>query len=128
MASRVQRLRKLLEVQNQMKALHELRHAAHLAEAVAAATEAEELAKRFDDSDSLSALFPEVYNRRIGQALAREQASRELAAREIHHIATASARVTVIEKAYRAALALERRTEEERDAIELVTMASARRQ
>lgn len=127
MASRAQRLGKLLEVQRQMKALHEMRHATHLADAIAAAREAEEVAKRFDESNSLSALFPEVYHRRISQALAREEASRALAEQEIRNIAIAFARLDVVEKDYRAALALERRMAEEREAVEMVAMIGARR-
>lgn len=128
MASRAQRLGKLLEVQRQMKALHELRQATHLADALAAAREAEELVKRFDQAGSLSALFPEVYHRHIGLALARERESRERAAEELRNVAKASARVNVIEKDYRDAAAAEERAIEEREAIEMVTIRSARGQ
>ena len=43
--------------------------------------EAADMVERFDADDSLSALFPEVYHRRIGSALAREDANRKLATR-----------------------------------------------
>ena len=76
MTTRVERLKKLLTLQEQLKAMHELRHAGFVAEAVAAKNEAAELVDRFNSEESMSALFPEVYHRRIGSALSREDATR----------------------------------------------------
>ncbi len=77
MTTRVERLKKLLTLQEQLKAMHELRHAGFIAEAVAAKKEAAELVDRFNAEESMSALFPEVYHRRIGSALSREDAEQE---------------------------------------------------
>ena len=71
MVTRVQRLKKLLAVQEQLKALHETRHAGHLAEAAAAAREAVEIGERADAEDSLSNLFPDLYSRSIANAVAQ---------------------------------------------------------
>ena len=76
MATRKERLKKLVSVQEQLKALHEMRHAGFLAEASSAESEAAELRERFDAEGSLSALFPEIYHRRIDQALMRAATER----------------------------------------------------
>lgn len=120
-ATRANRLKKLLAVQEQLKALHETRHAGHLAEAQAAAEEALQIARRFDADDSLSALFPDLYNRRIANALERERTSRAEAAAELQKIATATARVNLVERDYRTARLQMERAAGDRDRLELVT-------
>ncbi len=77
MTTRQQRLKKLVAVQEQLKALHETRRATLLAEAHAAEAEAHALAQRFDEPNSLSGLFPDLYNRRIAGA---DDAARALGA------------------------------------------------
>jgi hypothetical protein len=72
MASRTERLKKLVEVQEQLKAFHEMRRATALAEAAAAGREAAELAARFDAPDSLTDLFPDLYARGVERALRRQ--------------------------------------------------------
>ena len=101
MTTRRERLKKLVAVQEQLKALHETRHAGLLANAAAAAREAEELAERVDAAESMSSLFPELYHRRIDRALARETENRGLAREEADRVATATARTNMVERAYR---------------------------
>jgi hypothetical protein len=84
MATRKERLKKLASVQEQLKAFHEMRYASFRAQAGAAETEAEELRTSFDRQDAMSALFPEIYHRRIERALER-------AARNFHLAATGEA-------------------------------------
>ncbi|RWX58286.1 hypothetical protein EN780_37260, partial [Mesorhizobium sp. M4B.F.Ca.ET.089.01.1.1] len=65
MTTRKERLRKLVKVQEQLKALHETRHATFVAAAGAAEAEARELVEHFDADQSLAGLFPDLYHRRI---------------------------------------------------------------
>lgn len=116
--SRVDRLRKLLDVQEKMKALHETRHATHLAAAAAAEREAAEIAARFDAPDSLSALFPEVYNKRITDALTRKDESLRLAREEAAHLATATARTNRIEGHFQVARRGEDRIRDDRERLD----------
>ena len=101
MATRKERLKKLVSVQEQLKALHEMRRAGFLAEASSAESEAAELRERFDAEGSLSALFPEIYHRRIDQALMRAASNLDLASEEAGRVATATARTKMVERAYR---------------------------
>ncbi|TIW44352.1 MAG: hypothetical protein E5V61_17905, partial [Mesorhizobium sp.] len=100
MTTRKERLRKLVKVQEQLKALHETRHATFLAQAGAAETEARELVEHFDADQSLAGQFPDLYHRRIANALVRQQASLESARQEATLIATATARTNMVERAY----------------------------
>jgi hypothetical protein len=120
MATRKERLRKLVEVQEQLKALHETRRAGFLAEAAAADEEARAIAERFDAPDSLAALFPDLYHNRIAGALARRDASVEAARREAGLIATATARTNMVERAYRTARREDERQRGDRERLELI--------
>ena len=123
MATRIQRLKKLLAVQEQLKALHETRHAGHLADAVAAAREAAEIGERVDAEGSLSSLFPDLYSRGIANAVAREQQSRALAAEEMRQIAKATARTSLVERNYRNAQRQDEREKGDRERLEAVSIA-----
>ncbi|TIW86588.1 MAG: hypothetical protein E5V59_28490, partial [Mesorhizobium sp.] len=101
MSTRKDRLKKLVKVQEQLKALHETRHATFLAAAGAAETEAKELVGHFDQSGSLSALFPDLYHRRIAQAVVRQEANLAYAKQEASLIAAATARTNMVERAYK---------------------------
>jgi len=125
MASRVDRLKKLLTVQHQLKALHETRHATHLAAAQAAAREAEEIAQRFDAEGSLSALFPDLYNKRITSALDRERASRADAEAELQKVAMATARVNLVDRNFQEAQRQAERETADRERLELVSLRTA---
>lgn len=120
MATRKERLRKLVEVQEQLKALHETRHAGFLAEAAAADEEAKALAERFDAPDSLGVLFPELYHNRIAGALARRDTKLADARREAALIATATARTNMVERAYKTARREDERQRGDRERLELI--------
>ncbi len=122
MAGRVQRLKKLLAVQEQLQALHETRHAGHLADAAAALREAMEIGERADAPDSLSNLFPDLYSRGIANAVARENQSRALAAEEMRLIARATARTNLVERNYRDARRHEEREKGDRERLEAVSI------
>ncbi|MCO5080201.1 MAG: hypothetical protein M9955_00940 [Rhizobiaceae bacterium] len=122
MATRVQRLKKLLAVQEQLKALHETRHAGHLAEAATAAREAVEIGERADAEDSLSNLFPDLYSRSIANAVAREERSRALASEEMRQIARATARTNLVERNYRDARRQDEREKGDRERLEAVSI------
>jgi hypothetical protein len=118
--TRVQRLKKLLTLQEQLKALHELRHAGFLAEALTAKKEAVEIVERFNADDSMSALFPEVYHRRIGSALAREETNAKLATGEAAKVATATARTNMVERSWREARAADERERGDKERLEII--------
>lgn len=101
---RKRRLAKLVKLENRLKAFHETRHAGHLAEANRAGEEAKAIGDRFNDPNSLSALFPEVYHRRIEAALATRENSLGLARLEERKIAAATVRTSRIEEQYRHAV------------------------
>ncbi|HEY6630914.1 MAG TPA: hypothetical protein VIZ90_05650 [Rhizobiaceae bacterium] len=120
MTDRVKRLKKLLTLQEQLKAMHELRHAGFVAGAVAAGKEAAEIVERFDAEDSLSALFPEVYHRSIGAALSREEANMRLAAEEAAKVGTATARANMVDRNYREARAADERERGDKERLEII--------
>lgn len=120
MTTRVQRLRKLVVVQEKLKALHETRHAGHVAAAAAARAEAEELAGRFDADGTLAMAFPELYNRRISTALGTERASLAAAEAEAGRVAMATARTNMVERAWREVSRADERGRAERDLLELL--------
>ena len=98
---RKKRLAKLVVLQQQLKDFHETRHSGHIAAANAAEEEARRLAERFDDPQSLSALFPEIYHNRIAGAFVRRDENLSKAAEEARRVAAASLRVNMVEEAYR---------------------------
>jgi hypothetical protein len=118
--TRVQRLKKLLVLQEQLKAMHELRHAGFVAGAVAARIEADELVDRFNAEESLSGLFPDVYHRGIGKALSREQQNRRLAEGEADKVATATARANMVERNWRDARTADERERGDRERLEII--------
>ncbi|MEP9372672.1 hypothetical protein [Mesorhizobium sp. KR1-2] len=120
MTTRKERLQKLVRVQNQLKAMHETRHAGFLAEAAAAENEAAELAGRFDAEDSLSSIFPEIYHQRIDKARARQVEQQQLARDEAGKVATATARTNMVERAYREARMWDERLTADRERLDMV--------
>ena len=85
-ARRLKRLTKLVQVQRQIQALHETRHANHLANSVAAEREAHDLIEQFDSGTLSSTLFPDLYHNRISNAFARRDHEHDLAQGEVGHI------------------------------------------
>ena len=120
MTTRKERLRKLVLVQEQLKALHETRHATFLAQAGAAEAEAKELVEHFDADRSLAALFPDLYHRRIANALVRQEASLESARQEAGLIATATARTNMVERAYKDVRRRDERERSDRERLDLI--------
>ena len=126
MVTRTQRLKKLVSVQQQLKALHEMRRAGYLAEAATAESEAAELRERFDAEGSLSALFPEIYYRRIDQAMMRAASSLNLAQEEATRVAAASARTKMVERAYREVSRQDERSRTDRERLEMIARGKPR--
>ncbi|RWP78587.1 MAG: hypothetical protein EOR11_30490 [Mesorhizobium sp.] len=121
MSTRKDRLKKLVKVQEQLKALHETRHATFLAAASAAEAEAKELVGHFDQADSLSALFPDLYHRRIAQAVVRQEANLASARQEASLIAAATARTNMVERAYKDVRHRDERERSDRERLDLIT-------
>ncbi len=110
MTDRVQRLKKLLTLQEQLKALHELRHAGFVAEAVAAKNEAAEIVDRFNAEDlHVGACSPKST---IAASARRCRAKRRTGSSptgEAAKVATATARTNMVERNYREARAASER-------------------
>ncbi|UVK40759.1 hypothetical protein LHFGNBLO_002277 [Mesorhizobium sp. AR10] len=121
MSTRKDRLRKLVLVQEQLKALHETRHATFLSAAATAEAEARQLVEHFDAADSLAGLFPDLYHRRIANAVVRQEASLESARQEAGLIATATARTNMVERAYKDVRRRDDRERSDRDRLDLIT-------
>jgi hypothetical protein len=120
MSTRKDRLKKLVKVQEQLKALHETRHATFLAAAGAAEAEAKELVGHFDQADSLSALFPDLYHRRIAQAVVRQEANLASARQEASLIAAATARTNMVERAYKDVRNRDERERSDRERLDII--------
>ena len=127
MRTRRERLKKLGKVQEQLKALHQTRHAGFVAKAAAAGQEASDLMAHFDAAHSVSGLFPDVYHRRIDQALAREQENREMARSEAERVATATARTNMVERSYRDERRQDDRAKGDRERLEMIEQLRGRR-
>ncbi|WP_432287096.1 hypothetical protein SLT36_09665 [Aminobacter sp. BA135] len=124
-ASRGDRLKKLVAVQEQLKALHETRHAGFVANAIAAEAEAQSLSDSFDSTDGISQLFPELYHRRIKEAIDKKQLNLGLANVEVGKIATATARTNMVERAYREVRRQDERDSADRERLEIIERKSA---
>ncbi|HEY4191906.1 MAG TPA: hypothetical protein VGM46_04615 [Mesorhizobium sp.] len=120
MTTRRQRLKKLVLVQEQLKSLHETRHATFLSQAHAAEAEARELVESFDAQGSLSGLFPDLYHRRIANAVTRQEDNLEQARHEAGLIAAATARTNMVERAYEQVSRRDEREQSDRDRLDLI--------
>lgn len=120
MASRTERLRSLVELQRQLKAYHQMRHATFVAEAQSAGAEAAEIMAQADAPSSLAALFPDIYARGVGNALKRQTANLEKAHIEAAAVATETARTNIVEQAYKEARMLEDREKAEKEQLEAI--------
>lgn len=125
MTGRADRLKRLVRLQRQIKALHETRHATHLSQAASARQEAAELLDALNAASPLPGLFPDLYNRRIGAAMGRETDEMERAEIEAGRVATATARTNIVERAWREAFRLEERDAAEKEALENVERRAA---
>ncbi len=124
MVQRRDRLKKLVKVQEQLKALHETRHAGYVAQAVAADAEARDLTVSFDGDSAMPQLFPELYHQRISAALARRQLNLGLASVEASKVAAATARTNMVERAYRDARRRDERNSADRERLEIIERRS----
>jgi hypothetical protein len=120
MTSRKDRLKKLVKVQEQLKALHETRHAGFLAAAAKEESEAKDLIEHFDTEASLGGLFPEIYHRRITDALGRQKKNLEDAREEATLVATATARTNMVERAYKDVRRRDERERSDRERLDLI--------
>lgn len=120
MKSRRQRLEHLLELQRQIKGLHEMRHAAFLAQAAAAEKEAEELLAAAQADDSFADLFPEIYARRIAAAYERRSRNAEQAKEEAQNVSRETARTNIVERAHGEAKRRDERQKLEKEILEAV--------
>lgn len=120
MESRAGRLKRLIRLQKQIKGLHETRHAQHLTEAQKARQDAAELLDSLNRASPMPGLFPDIYNRCIGAAVAREEHEKVLAQEEAKLVAAATARTKRVEEAWREAAQLEEREEEEKARLEII--------
>ncbi len=113
-ARRLKRLTKLVEVQRQIQALHETRHASHIASSNAADREARELVERFDAGTTMTSLFPDLYHQRISKAFATRDEHQDMAEKEAKHVISATLRADRTDNTRRqAGKALDEKTEEQ---------------
>lgn len=122
-----ERLKRLVTLQQRVKALHDARHAAHLTEARVAEQEAAALIESLNDPKGVAALFPALVHARIASALARRDASWKEAAREAGESAAARARVERAGQAYRQALGQHERALEAKTILELLEQRLSRK-
>src|SRR5262245_617921 len=120
MTTRRERLRKLASVQEKLQAFHEMRLATFRAEAVAAENEANAMRAAFDAGGSMSALFPEIYHRRIERALEQAATNLSLAEAEAMQLAAATARTNMVERSYRSVSRQEERAQSDRERLEMI--------
>lgn len=120
MKNRADRLKRLVKVQEQIKALHEMRHAQHLAQAAEAERETSALTEAMNADSPMPGLFPDLYNRRIVASVEQRRRSAEMAREEASRVAMASARENLVIRAYSDALRMEDRARAEREQLEHV--------
>lgn len=120
MTTRKDRLKKLVTVQEQLKAMHEMRHAGFVAQAISAEAEARELSQSMEEAGDMSQLFPELYYNRISAAVNRQRLNLGLASHEAGQIATATARTNMVERAYRDVRRQDERDSADRERLEII--------
>ncbi len=121
--SRKDRLKKVLTLQEQLKRLHETRHAMLLSGAVAAENEAAEIMQRIGAEDSMSDVFPEIYHRRVARANQLRAEHQANARVEAQRLAQANARTDIVERNYREARQLDDRQRSETEQLEGIERA-----
>lgn len=121
MTSRTQRLRQLVELQQQLKAIHEMRHAGLLRDAAAAQEEATALMAQADGQSPVASLFADLYTRRIGAALTRKDEKNRQAREEAGRIASETARANIVRRYYQEAMQQEERIAAEKETLEAIS-------
>ena len=71
-------------------------------------------------ADTLAGLFPDLYHRRIANAVARQEANQESARQEAALIATATARTNMVERAYKDVRRRDDRERSDRERLDLI--------
>ncbi|EIM74668.1 hypothetical protein A33O_10873 [Nitratireductor aquibiodomus RA22] len=117
---RQKRLQKLVLVMQRLKDFHQAQHAAHMAEAAAARDEARTITETLDSGTAMTALFPELYHRRVASALERSRTSADRARQEAQSIMQADARSNALARAYREAADLEERSAADKERLEFI--------
>ena len=117
-AQRLKRLTKLVKVQRQVQALHETRHATHIANANSAEREAHELIEGFDRGTPVSELFPDIYHQRISRAFAARDEQQSLARDEAARTVAATLRADKVDEARRLAGRAIEEKDEQRNRLE----------
>lgn len=121
MSPRTKRLRQLIELQQQMKAIREMRHADLRREAAAAEQEAAALMAGVENQSPIASLFGDLYTKRIGAALSRKDEKDRLAREEAQRIASETARANIVKRYYQEALRQEERVAAEKETLDAVT-------
>jgi DNA-binding transcriptional regulator YdaS (Cro superfamily) len=75
----------------------------------------------------LSALFPEIFHRRIDQAVMRAAGNINLAQEEAGRVAAATARTKMVERAYREVSRQDERSRTDRERLEMIARGKPRR-
>lgn len=127
MAQSSKRLGHLIKVQRQLKAMHEMRHATHLADARAAAGRAAEVLEGRSGEASMSDLFPDVYARFVERCRAEQAAAEAKAAEAAADVARETVRGEKLAQHHRDAVRAEERVAEDRAALETVEHLLAKR-
>lgn len=120
MASRTQRLKQLLDLQERLKQMHEMKRAGHLAAVAAADRDIADVMARKTGDESLSDLFPDVYARFVDRTLEHKRESESLSQEEAGKVAAAKARAGMLERAWRSELDMEKRKQQEIAGLEAV--------
>ena len=120
MASRTQRLKQLLDLQERLKQMHEMKRADHLTAAAAADRDIADVMARKTGDESLSDLFPDVYARFVDRTLERKRESERLSQEEATKVAAAKVRAGMLERAWRGELDIEERRQQEVAGLEAV--------
>lgn len=123
---RSRRLKRLAELQETVKAVHEFRRAGHLAAAARAEDDAEGLREAAEQPSPLAGMTAALYPRYAAAAFARADAARVDAAMEAERIAIETARGERLDVQRRAAMRDEERDDEERDRLEALEQALTR--
>lgn len=127
MSPRTKRLRQLIELQQQMKAIREMRHADLRREAVAAEQEAAALMAGVENQSPIASLFGDLYTKRIGAALSRKDEKDRLAHEEAARIASEKARANVVKRYYQEALRKEERMAAEEETLDSISRQTLER-
>ncbi|MFC5585268.1 hypothetical protein ACFPOD_09100 [Nitratireductor kimnyeongensis] len=117
---RQKRLQKLVLVMQRLKDFHQAQHAAHMADAAVAQEEAKAITETLDAGTDMTALFPELYHRRVANALERSRASAERARQEAERLLQADARGNALARAYREASDLSERNAADKERLEFI--------